>query len=160
MREKRFLLHFIAVIEALKGLMVLAAGVGLLQLLRTNIAEMGRLLLIHVGLNPDKGYPQTIVKFLSHISDGDIILIVFLTTCYAMIRFFEAYGLWRNRSWAKWLGIISGSIYLPFEFVELYKSYSHLKLGFTLANIAVVGYLLYLKLVVPKSTAAAIRLEE
>lgn len=145
MKGHRIGLHFIAVFEAFKGLLVLAAGMGLLQLLRTNIAEMGRLLLIHVGFNPDKGYPYTIVKFLSRINDGDIILIAVLATCYAMIRFFEAYGLWRQRAWAKWLAIISGAIYLPFEFVELYKSYSHLKLAFTLANIAVVAYLVVIK---------------
>lgn len=154
MKEHRFGLHFIAVFEAFKGLLVLAAGVGLLQLLRTNISEMGRLLLIHVGFNPDKGYPQTIVKFLAKINDGDIVLIVFLATCYAMIRFFEAYGLWRGRSWAKWLGIISGSLYLPFEFIELYKSYSHFKLAFTFANIAVVAYLVFLKVSESKARAA------
>lgn len=146
MRTHRLGLHFIAVFEALKGLLVLAAGVGILQLLKTNIAEMGRLLLIHVGFNPDKGYPQTMVKFLSRINDGDIILIAVLATCYALIRFFEAYGLWRERAWAKWLAIISGALYLPFEFVELYKSYSHLKLAFTLANIAVVAYLVMIKI--------------
>lgn len=145
MRTHRLGLHFIAVFEALKGLLVLAAGMGLLQLLRTNVSEMGRLLLIHVGFNPDKGYPQTIVKFLARINDGDIILIAVLATCYAMIRFFEAYGLWRQRTWAKWLAIISGAFYLPFEFIELYKSYSHLKLAFTLANISVVAYLVMIK---------------
>lgn len=145
MRGHRIGLHFIAIFEAFKGVLVLAAGMGLLQLLRTNIAEMGRLLLIHVGFNPDKGYPNTIVKFLARINDGDIILIAVLATCYAMIRFFEAYGLWRQRTWAKWLAIISGALYLPFEFVELYKSYSHFKLAFTLANIAVVAYLVMIK---------------
>jgi uncharacterized membrane protein (DUF2068 family) len=145
LKGHRFGLHFIAVFEAFKGLLVLAAGVGLLQLLKKKVAENGRLLFIKVGLNPDKGYPQTIVQYLAQINDGNIILIAVLATCYAFIRFFEAYGLWRQRAWAKWLAIVSGAIYLPFEFVELYKSYSDLKLVFTLANIAVVAYLVIIK---------------
>lgn len=140
--------------EASKGVLVLAAGLGLLQLLKQNVAQAGRMLLIHVGLNPDKGYPQSIVKFLAQVNDGNIILVAFLATCYAFIRFFEAYGLWRQRTWAKWLGIISGSIYLPFEFVELYKSYTHFKLAFTVANILVVAYLVMVKVADSKKYGA------
>jgi uncharacterized membrane protein (DUF2068 family) len=38
---------------------------------------------------------------------------------YAALRFAEAFGRWRGRRWAQWLGAASGAIYVPFEVVEL-----------------------------------------
>jgi len=37
---------------------------------------------------------------------------------YSGLRFLEAVGLWKDRNWAKWLGAISGGIYIPVEIYE------------------------------------------
>jgi len=34
---------------------------------------------------------------------------------YGVLHLVEAWGLWRARAWASWLGCISASLYLPFD---------------------------------------------
>lgn len=61
---------------------------------------------------------------------------------YAIIRFAEAYGLWREQVWAEWFGIISGSLYLPVEVYELTVHVSVIKVCILLVNLIVVGWLI------------------
>jgi uncharacterized membrane protein (DUF2068 family) len=53
----------------------------------------------------------------------------------------EAYGLWRERRWAEWLGCIGAAIYIPLEyrhFVEQPGLVSTVVLG---TNVIIVAYL-------------------
>ena len=34
---------------------------------------------------------------------------------YGLLRSLEAWGLWRARAWASWLGCISAALYLPLD---------------------------------------------
>lgn len=135
-----------ALFEAFKGVFVLGAGLGLLELMHHNLEKAGEQLLSQIGINPHSEYPRTLLHLLSEINDSNIRLVAFFAFFYALIRFSEAYGLWRGADWAKWLGIISGGIYLPFEFYELARQFTVFKLAITLINIAVVVYLVRVKL--------------
>jgi uncharacterized membrane protein (DUF2068 family) len=58
----------------------------------------------------------------------------------------EAYGLWKARAWAEWIALISGAIYLPFEVVELIRRLSLFHLSLLIVNLAVVLYMVYLRM--------------
>ena len=60
-----------------------------------------------------------------------------------MIRFIEAFGLWRRKRWAAWLGVLSGGIYIPVELFEVTHRLSWAKLTVLSANLAIVAYLVY-----------------
>ncbi|MFS4460337.1 DUF2127 domain-containing protein [Bdellovibrio sp. HCB2-146] len=135
-----------ALFEAFKGLLVLAGGLGLLDLMHRNLEKVGRQLLSQIGVNPRDEYPKIFLRFLSEINDGNIRMLAFFAFAYSLLRFTEAYGLWRGENWAKWLGIISGAIYLPLEFYEMAKHFTAVKLAITVVNILVVIYLVRVKI--------------
>lgn len=60
---------------------------------------------------------------------------------YAMIRFIEAYGLWRKFRRTEWFALLSGAIYLPFEVYELMHSLNLLSATALLVNLGVMFYL-------------------
>ena len=60
---------------------------------------------------------------------------------YSALRFLEAYGLWYARSWAEWLAVASGMIYLPFEIYELSAGVTAIKLMTFTLNTLVVLYM-------------------
>ena len=64
---------------------------------------------------------------------------------YALVRFVEAVGLWRQRVWAEWFGILSGSIYLPVEIYELTVSVRPVKLVILAVNLFIVGWLSWVR---------------
>ena len=41
--------------------------------------------------------------------------LVWMGGLYVAVRFAEAWGLWWDRAWGEWLGVISSGAYIPFE---------------------------------------------
>lgn len=129
----------IAIFEAVKGLAVLIAGLGILEYLHRHLQDVGEILLRHAGF---RHLPEEIIKAFENLNDAKLLWIAAGVVAYCVVRLLEAYGLWFERNWARWLGVISGGIYLPYEFYELAKHFSWLKLAITVGNILVVAYLL------------------
>ena len=137
----------VAIIEALKGALVLIAGFGLLSLVHRDLEAIAERLVRQSHLNPARHYPRVFIEAASHINDTRLRALAALAFLYAVVRFIEAYGLWHMRAWAQWFGIISGSIYLPVEVYELFKHPTWVKGAVFLVNVVVVAYLLYARLV-------------
>ena len=57
--------------------------------------------------------------------------------------FVEGYGLWKERVWAEWLAVVSGTIYLPIEVYEVCVKISFVSIFALIANIVVVGGIAY-----------------
>ncbi len=134
-------LRAVALFEAAKGLLVLLLGFGLLSALGEGIEEAAEELVLGLHLNPASRYPKIFLDAASAASGLQVWMLALLAFCYALLRFTEAYGLWRARRWAEWVAVASGGIYLPFEIYELTLRVSWMK-GFTLtANLAIVVYM-------------------
>ena len=134
-------LRVIAAMEAFKGVLVLVAGFGLLALVHQDAQALAEELVSHLHLNPARGTPRVFLALAADLTDQRLWALAFLAATYAALRFAEAYGLWRARAWAEWLGAVSGGIYVPLEIFELAQKVSPLKLGTLTANLIVVAYL-------------------
>jgi uncharacterized membrane protein (DUF2068 family) len=139
-------LKTIAVFEAFKGVIVLAAGVGLLRSMNHDLAVVGESICAHLHLNPAHKYPHIFIAALEHLQNSNLVLLATGAFAYSALRLIEAYGLWHARPWAEWLAILSGGLYLPVELIELFRHYTHVKLAITLLNLALVIYLLRVRL--------------
>ena len=60
---------------------------------------------------------------------------------YGLLRLLEAWGLWRARAWASWLGCVSAALYLPFELHALIRHPGWLALSVLAVNQVVVAVL-------------------
>jgi len=78
-----------------------------------------------------------------------------VASIYSGLRFAEAFGLWRARAWAEWVALVSGAIYLPYEINRLAHRVSLLHVSIFLVNLAVVAFMFYLRIYVPRKEAAA-----
>ena len=132
----------IAVFEAAKGLLVLLVGCGLLTLIHHDLRATAEALMRHLHLNPASGYPGIFLRAADALTDVRLWLLAAGAAAYAGMRFLEAYGLWRERSWAKWLAAISEGIYLPVEIYELFARVTWPKVTVLITNIAIVAYML------------------
>ncbi len=56
----------------------------------------------------------------------------------ASLRLTEAWGLWRQRRWAEWLGALSGGINLPSKIFELADGENWIKLSVFAINVLCV----------------------
>ncbi|MCX6872214.1 MAG: DUF2127 domain-containing protein [Verrucomicrobia bacterium] len=136
----------VAVFEAVKGMLVLAAGCGLLRLLHQDAHRIASEFMARVHLNPAQRYPKIFLDLADDITDRKLWLFAGLALIYSLFRFVEGYGLWRERGWAEWLAVLSGTIYLPIEIYEVSVRVSYVTLFALLANLVVVGVVAYVLL--------------
>jgi uncharacterized membrane protein (DUF2068 family) len=133
-----------ALFEALKGLLVIMAGLGLLIFVHHDTRAFIERLALHLHLNPALDYsyyPRILIEAARRLTDARLWLLATGVFAYSSLRFAEAYGLWRARAWGQWIGIVSGSIYLPVEVITLVRGPSALKAILLLSNALLVAYL-------------------
>ena len=148
-------LRGIAVFEAVKGLLALAAGFALLAIRHRDMENVARQVLRTMHLNPDRRMFHQLVEAAGRVTPHSLWLVVFGVIVYAIIRFAEAAGLWLEREWAEWFALISGSIYLPWEIYELARRQTWIRWTILAINIVIVLYLLWLRIEMHKSRQRA-----
>ncbi len=146
-RAVRAGLRTVAVFEAAKGLLVMAAGLGLLALLHHDVQHAAEVVVRHLHLNPARHYPRVFLEAAGRVTDARLWLLAAGAFAYSAVRAIEAYGLWRARAWAEWFAILSGTIYLPVEIDALVQHVSALRLGILLSNLGIVLYVGWVKLI-------------
>src|SRR5260370_33611524 len=106
-------LRMMALMEGAKGMLVLAAGLGLVALAHRDLQAMAEQLVMHLHLNPARHLPRIFLHLAAHLSDRRLWLFASAAIIYSTIRFVDAYGLWHDWKWTKWFAVLSGAIYLP-----------------------------------------------
>lgn len=135
-------LRAVALFEAAKGALALAAASGVLLLLHHDLRALALRLVEHLHLNPAAKYPHLLLDAASHLQDMRLWLLVLGVAAYAAVRFAEAYGLWRGRAWAEVVAALSGGLYLPVEVFELLHRPGWLSALLLTLNLAVVTFML------------------
>lgn len=120
-------IKLIALFECLKGGLVLGIGVVLFLLPVENLNKY-----LHFA-----GVSFLVRELVHH----RFFLLIF-SVLYSALRFIEAYGLWNLKQWGYIIGIVSLSIYLPFEFFEIFHAVTVLKVLVTAINILMLIYLI------------------
>jgi uncharacterized membrane protein (DUF2068 family) len=149
--EKGAGIRAVAVFEAAKGTVVIAAGLGLLSLLHRDAQHAAETIVRHLHLNPARHYPRVFIEAAARMTDSRLWLLAGGAFAYSAVRFIEAYGLWRLRPWAEWFAILSGGLYLPVEVYELFRHPTPVKAAILLGNAAIVGYLIQVRLAAPRA---------
>jgi uncharacterized membrane protein (DUF2068 family) len=139
-------LRTIAVLEAVKGGLVLLVGVGLLSLLHRDVGEVAIHLVQRLHLNPARRYPFIFLQAISRVTNAKLWALAGGAIAYATVRFIEAYGLWQRRMWAEWCALLSTSVYLPLELYAVVKHATMSAVVVLLLNTVIVLYLLYCRL--------------
>lgn len=139
--ESRFGLKLVAGIEAAKGVLVLAAGLGLFELMHRDVQAAAERLVRNFHLNPASHYPRVFLEAMTRVDNAHLRFLAVGAFSYALVRFIESFGLWGGRRWAEWFGVLSGCIYLPLEIYTLFEGITWPRMTLFCANCIVVGYL-------------------
>lgn len=131
----------IASFEAIKGVVALAACLGLLSLLHHDLHRIATSLIGHIGLDPGDRYPAMVLDHVDQLLGARLRPLLLAAAAYIGVRFVEAYGLWHERSWAEWLGALSGALYIPFEARHLIHEPTLATAVVITVNLVVVGFL-------------------
>ena len=136
-------LRVVALFEAAKGLLVVFVGFGLLTFIHNDLHSAAEQLVRHFHLNPARHYPTIFIDASQHLTDRYLWAMAFSALLYSVVHFVQAYGLWHQRQWAKWFGLLTGAIYIPVELVAIMRGATWPKVTVFVINAGIVGYLAY-----------------
>ena len=143
--QKTLALRSVAIFEAAKGLLVLFLGLGLLRLVHKNLDKVAEQLIRFLHVTPGGRLSNLFVTAAGRATDKHLWVLVAAAMVYAVIRFAEAFGLWYDREWAEWFALLSGSMYLPWEVYSLMRHPHVIKWVVLTVNVAIVTYMLVLR---------------
>lgn len=128
-------LHLIAVFEGVKGLLALAAATGLALLGPQPLRRWVEELIGRFHLDPQHG---VLPGLLNAINPEAVHWAIIIVLVYALMRLVEAWGLWRARIWASWLGCVGSAAYLPLDLYALYHHHGWHTWAVLIVNVIVV----------------------
>ena len=131
-------LHLIAIFEAAKGLLAFAAAFGLELLGPEPLLRWLHELTLRFQISTEHG---ALAWLSSAINPDSVHLAAALIFAYGVLRMVEAWGLWRVKVWASWLGCISAAIYLPLDVYALFRHPGWMSVGVLALNLIVVAVL-------------------
>jgi uncharacterized membrane protein (DUF2068 family) len=138
MDRSKLVVKTVAILEAVKGVLLLLVGIGALSLVHQNLRVLAAALVGRLHLNPEHHFAGSFIAAADHITDGRLWLIASMGFLYAMFRFVESYGLWFEKVWAEWLAVVSGGIFVPLEIYEVVAKHTWVRVSALLVNLAVV----------------------
>ncbi len=135
-------LQIVAIFEAAKGLLVLLVGFGLLAFVHKDLHSAAEQLVRHFHLNPASHYPEIFIDAVQK-TDRHLWAMAFSALLYSVVRVVEAYGLWHQRQWAQWFGLLTGAMYIPMEVFGIIRVMTWPRVTVFVINAGIVGYLAY-----------------
>lgn len=142
-RTQRRMLKAVAALEFSKGVFVVAMGICALALVHKDVWLIAESLLALLHISTDHRWAQIFLDFADSVTDARLWAAARVAFAYAALRFTEAYGLWRERTWAEWVAFVSGTLLLPWEVKELFRGITFWRFALLIGNVAIVLYMLY-----------------
>jgi uncharacterized membrane protein (DUF2068 family) len=143
-RRQRRVLRAVASFEFAKGVFVILMGFCALALVHKDVWVIAESLLTLLHISTDRRSAQVFLDFADNVTDARLWAAARIAFAYAALRFTEAYGLWKERTWAEWVAFVSGTLLLPLEVRELFRGVTLLRCSLFVGNVAVVVYMLYI----------------
>lgn len=86
-------------------------------------------------LNPEHGFFATLMH---EMSQGNVHLVALVLVAYAGVHGAEAWGLWKDKPWASWLGCVGATLYLPVDVAAMITNPHWITIGVVIINVLVV----------------------
>src|ERR1041385_5934912 len=140
-RRNRRGIWLIVVFKLLKGLILIATGIGALSLLHGNVAVQVTHWIEAMRADPDNHFIHLFIRKLSSVDDKKLVEISAGTFFYAAIVLTEGLGLALHKKWAEYFTIFATASLIPLEIYERAHKFSLVKIGVIVINLAVLVYL-------------------
>src|ERR1700758_108606 len=135
----------IGTFKILEGLLFVLLGLGVIRLLHRDIADMMLRAAMALRLDTESRFVNFLLEKVQLLTPHKMRLISAGIFLKAGLDFVEGIGLALEKTWAEWLTIGLTASFLPWEIFEIIKRFTWLKVGFTLLNLLVLFYLVWVQ---------------
>jgi uncharacterized membrane protein (DUF2068 family) len=136
-------LRLIALFKFFKATLLIAVGLGALQLLHPDVAASAQRWATAFATSSDRRLLQHLLARAAGLSPAHLELVALAAFLYAGLFATEGVGLWLGLRWAEYLTAVATASFLPIEVFELTQRLTIIRVTALLLNLLVVGYLIY-----------------
>ena len=134
-------LLIIAAFKLLKGLALLAVGIGAHTLMNRDAAAILEHWVNVFRVDPNNQYLHALLERIADLNPHRLMEVSFGTFFYAALLLTEGVGLAMGKRWAEYFTIIATSSFIPLEIYQIFHHANITKIVLLLINVAVVWYL-------------------
>jgi uncharacterized membrane protein (DUF2068 family) len=134
-------LRLIALFKFAKALLLIAVGLGALQLLDPDTAGRAQRWATALATGSDRRFVQHLLAQATGQSPGRLEVLALGAFLYAGLFTTEGVGLWLGLRWAEYLTVIATASFVPIEVFEILQRRDLLRVGALVMNLDVVAYL-------------------
>jgi uncharacterized membrane protein (DUF2068 family) len=134
-------LLLIAIFKLVKGVLLLAVGVGALKLLHRDLALSITHWVDILRVDPDNRFIHRLVEKAFSVNPRQLKELSVGTFFYASLLLTEGVGLLLRKGWAEYFTVITTTALVPLEVYELVRRLTFTRVGVLAVNVAIVWYL-------------------
>lgn len=134
-------LRVIAVFKLIKGLLLVAVGIGAIKLLHKDVSDLANRWITELRVDPDNRLIHGLMSKLGLMNDHKLEELSIGSFFYAALLLTEGTGLWLKKRWAEYFTIIATCSFIPLELYEIAKRVTVTRIVILLINAAIVWYL-------------------
>lgn len=142
-RQPGGLLRLIAIFKFCKAALLLAVGLGALQLVKPAVAAQAKRWVEPLAMGSARRAVQQFISLVSGLSPRRLEVLAAGVFLYACLYLVEGVGLWRRKRWAEYLIAIATLAFVPFELFALTRRVSLTRIAALLVNLAVAAYMIH-----------------
>ncbi|HEY2017450.1 MAG TPA: DUF2127 domain-containing protein [Bryobacteraceae bacterium] len=131
----------IGLFKLLKGVLLLAVGIGALKLLHRDVAVTVEHWVDVLRVDPDNRFIHRLLVKVLAVSPRQLKELSAGTFFYAGLLLTEGVGLLMRRRWAEYFTVITTGVFIPLEVYELVHRLTFTRVAVTVLNVAIVWYL-------------------
>ena len=131
----------IGLFKLVKGVLLVAVGIGALKLVHRDIAEVVEHWVEILRVDPDNRFIHGVVVKLFAVTPKQLRELSAGTFFYAALLLTEGIGLLMRKHWAEYFTVITTGAFIPLELYELGKHFTLIKVVVLAINVAIVWYL-------------------
>ena len=131
----------IALFKLIKGILLIAVGIGAFKLLHKDVAQTVLHWVDVLRVDPDNRFIHGLLTRAFSISPKQLKVTSIGTFVYAGLLLTEGTGLLLHKRWAEYFTIITTGGLVPLELYELREHITAAKMGVLIVNVAIVVYL-------------------
>jgi len=133
----------IGALKMVEALSCILLGIGAMKLLHKDLVDVATRLFLALRLDPEGRFVNLILDKVALISPHELKQISVGIFCYAGLHTLEGVGLVLRKKWAEYVTLILTASFLPWEFFEIIRHFTWIKIVLTLINVLVVLFLVF-----------------
>jgi uncharacterized membrane protein (DUF2068 family) len=133
----------IGALKMVEALLCILLGIGAIKLLHKDLIDVATRIITALRLDPEGRFVNLLLDRVALISPHMLKQISVGIFAYAGLHTLEGVGLVLRKKWAEYVTLILTASFLPWEFFEIIRHFTWIKVVLTGINVLVVLFLVF-----------------